>query len=94
MMKPLKAAALIVGSLVMAGAATPAVALEAPKVQAADLSEEVNKVTKHVDQWSAGHQPEALDTEIKEILPGTAKESKKAFDRESTRLAPGLQTQG
>ena len=38
MMKRLKAAALVVGSLVMAGAATPAFALEVPKVQATDLA--------------------------------------------------------
>lgn len=93
-MKRLKAAALVVGSLVMTGAATPAVALEVSKVQAADLAQEADKVTKHVDQRSAGHQPEALDTEIKEFLPGTAKETKKAVDRESARLAPGLQAQG
>lgn len=94
MMKRLKAAALVVGSLVMAGAATPAFALEVPKVQATDLAEEANKVAKHVDPRSTGPQPEELGTEVQEFLPGTAKETKKAFDRESARLARGLRAQG
>lgn len=93
-MKRLKAAALVVGSLVMAGAATPAFALEVPKVQAADLAEEANKVAKHVDPRSTAPQSEELDTEVQEFLPGTAQETKKAFDRESARLARGLQAQG
>ncbi|MFI7013409.1 hypothetical protein [Streptomyces sp. NPDC050164] len=92
-MKSLKAAALVVGSLVVAGAAAPAVALDAPKVKAAGLTGEVTKVTEHVDQRLAGHQMEVLDTENKGFLPSTVKEAKNALEQESARLAPGLHAQ-
>ncbi|MFF8397272.1 hypothetical protein [Streptomyces sp. NPDC016172] len=93
MMKPLQAAVLVVGSLVMAGAAAPAVALDAPKVQAADLTEEVNKAAQPAGQRLAAYQPEALDTENKGSLPSALKAKKGALDRESARLVPGLQAQ-
>jgi hypothetical protein len=93
-MKSLKAAALVVGSLVVAGTAAPAVALDAPKVKAAGLTGEVTKVTEHVDQRLADYQLEALDTENKGFLPSTLKEAKDTLDQESARLAPGLHAQG
>lgn len=92
-MKSLKAAALVVGSLVMACAAAPAVALDAPKAETAD-PEEANKVRKHVDQRLADYQPEALDTANRSFRPSSLKQTKNALDRESARLAPGPQAQG
>jgi hypothetical protein len=94
MMKSLKAAALVVGSLVVAGAAAPAVALDGPKVKEAGLTGDVTEVRKHVDQWLAEYRPEVLDTENKDFLPGTLKGTRSALDHESARLAPGLQAQG
>ncbi|MDK1347746.1 hypothetical protein QNO09_31580 [Streptomyces sp. 378] len=92
-MKPLKAAALVVGSLVMAGAAAPAVALDAPKVQTADHPEEVTKAVQQAGQRLATYRPEALDTENGESLPSAVKAKKRPLDRGSARLVPGPQAQ-
>ncbi|WDV51817.1 hypothetical protein PV963_16260 [Streptomyces coeruleorubidus] len=93
MMKSLKAAALVVGSLFIAGAAAPAGALDAPKAETADLTEEANKVRKHVEKRLADYRPEALDTANKSFRPSALKQTKNALDRESARLAPGLPAQ-
>lgn len=51
-MKSLRAVALVVGSLGVAGTAAPADALEAPKAGGAVLTGDVTAVSKHPGPWA------------------------------------------
>ncbi|MBB4715118.1 hypothetical protein ACFZDB_26190 [Streptomyces luteogriseus] len=76
-MKSLKAAAVVAGSLVVAGAAAPAHAAYDPAdVTPTSLNGAVNALTREpIDPMPLKHQSNALDTENKDSMLSTVKQA-------------------
>lgn len=73
-MKSLKAAAVVAGSVVMAGAATPAFAFDPSEAAPMSLNGAWNKLMKDpIDISPLKHQSNLLDTENKDSLLGNVK---------------------
>ncbi|MCX4700635.1 hypothetical protein OG252_32165 [Streptomyces sp. NBC_01352] len=76
-MKSLKAAAVVAGSLVLAGAAAPAFAHDAADLTPTSLNGAVNTLTKGdlqpADAMPLQHQSDALDTENKDSVLNSVK---------------------
>ncbi|MGW3649077.1 hypothetical protein [Streptomyces sp. NPDC000878] len=96
-MKSLKAAAVVAGSLVIAGAAAPAFAYDTADLTPTSLNGAVNTLTKgpiDVDQVQPlQHQSNALDTENKESVLSTVKGATTALNSNGGLLG-GLPLQG
>ncbi|UIX35616.1 hypothetical protein [Streptomyces sp. GQFP] len=96
-MKSLKAAAVVAGSLVIAGAAAPAFAYDTADLTPTSLNGAVNTLTKgplDVDQLQPlQHQSNALDTENKESVLSTVKGATTALNSNGGLLG-GLPLQG
>ncbi|WP_405644405.1 hypothetical protein [Streptomyces sp. NBC_00019] len=80
-MKSLKAAAVVVGSLIVAGAATPAFALDGPDVGASAVTGTVGKLANRVDDRVEKHQPELLNTKSNGVVSRTAKGANSTLDQ-------------
>ncbi|MFJ3336817.1 hypothetical protein [Streptomyces sp. NPDC086766] len=92
-MKSLKAAAVIAGSLVVAGAAAPAFAQGSADLTPTSLSGGVNTLTKGpIDVMPLKHQSDALDTENKGSVLSTVKGTTTDLNRQS--LLGGLPLKG
>ncbi|MET7732388.1 hypothetical protein ABZ379_14340 [Streptomyces canus] len=75
-MKSLKAAAVVAGSLVLAGAAAPAFAQDTADLTPTSLNGAVNSLTKGpLDVRPLQHQSDALNTENKKSVLHTAKKA-------------------
>ncbi|MFF1718789.1 hypothetical protein [Streptomyces sviceus] len=73
-MKSLKAAAVVAGSLVLAGAAAPAFAYNSADLTPTSLNGAVNALTRGpIDVMPLQHQSDALDTENKDSVLNTVK---------------------
>lgn len=73
-MKSLKAAAVVAGSLVLAGAAAPAFAYNSADLTPTSLNGAVNALTRGpIDVMPLQHQSDALDTENKGSVLNTVK---------------------
>ncbi|POX48010.1 hypothetical protein C3489_28335 [Streptomyces sp. Ru71] len=73
-MKSLKAAAVVAGSMVLAGAAAPAFAYNTADLTPTSLNGAVNSLTKGpIDVMPLKHQSDALDTENKDSALSTVK---------------------
>lgn len=73
-MKSLKAAAVVAGSMVLAGAAAPAFAYNTSDLTPTSLNGAVNSLTKGpIDVMPLKHQSDALDTENKDSALNTVK---------------------
>ncbi|MEU1477042.1 hypothetical protein ACFYZ8_01770 [Streptomyces sp. NPDC001668] len=73
-MKSLKAAAVVAGSLVLAGAAAPAFAYNSADLTPTSLNGAVNALTRGpIDVMPLQHQSDALDTENKDSVLSTVK---------------------
>ncbi|MDH6518963.1 hypothetical protein M2164_005445 [Streptomyces sp. SAI-208] len=73
-MKSLKAAAVVAGSLVLAGAAAPAFAYNSADLTPTSLNGAVNALTRGpIDVMPLQHQSDALDTENKGSMLNTVK---------------------
>ncbi|MFI0511826.1 hypothetical protein ACH3Y9_25055 [Streptomyces sp. WSLK1-5] len=73
-MKSLKAAAVVAGSLVLAGAAAPAFAYNSADLTPTSLNGAVNALTRGpIDVMPLQHQSDALDTENKGSALNTVK---------------------
>jgi hypothetical protein len=71
-MKSLKAAAVVAGSLVLAGAAAPAFAYNNADLTPTSLNGAVNALTRGpIDVMPLQHQSDALDTENKDSVLNT-----------------------
>ncbi|MGW1718700.1 MULTISPECIES: hypothetical protein [Streptomyces] len=96
-MKSLKAAAVVAGSLVIAGAAAPAFAYDTADLTPTSLNGAVNTLTKgplDVDQLQPlQHQSNALDTENKDSVLSTVKGATTALNSNGGLLG-GLPLQG
>ncbi|MFF3376883.1 hypothetical protein ACFYXF_28525 [Streptomyces sp. NPDC002680] len=96
-MKSLKAAAVVAGSLVIAGAAAPAFAYDTADLTPTSLNGAVNTLTKgpiDVDQVQPlQHQSNALDTENKDSVLSTVKGATTALNSNGGLLG-GLPLQG
>ncbi|MFF8943044.1 hypothetical protein ACF1A5_12390 [Streptomyces sp. NPDC014864] len=92
-MKSLKAAAVIAGSLVVAGAAAPAFAQGSADLAPTSLKDGVNTLTKGpIDVMPLKHQSDALDTENKGSVLNTVKGTTTDLNRNS--LLGGLPLKG
>jgi hypothetical protein len=75
-MKSLKAAAVVAGSLVVAGGAAPAFAYDPADVTPTSLNGAVNALTREpIDPMPLKHQSNALDTENKDSVLSTVKQA-------------------
>ncbi|NEC85569.1 hypothetical protein [Streptomyces sp. SID12501] len=96
-MKSLKAAAVVAGSLVIAGAAAPAFAYDTADLTPTSLNGAVNTLTKgplDLDQVQPlQHQSNALDTENKDSALSTVKGATTALNSTGGLLG-GLPLQG
>jgi hypothetical protein len=96
-MKSLKAAAVVAGSLVIAGAAAPAFAYDAADLTPTSLNGAVDTLAKgplDVDQLQPlQHQSNALDTENKDSVLNTVKGATTALNSNGGLLG-GLPLQG
>lgn len=96
-MKSLKAAAVVAGSLVIAGAAAPAFAYDTADLTPTSLNGAVNTLTKgpiEVQQLQPlQHQSKALDTENKDSMLSTVKGATTALNSKGGLLG-GLPLQG
>ncbi|KOV69060.1 hypothetical protein ADL01_22480 [Streptomyces sp. NRRL WC-3618] len=96
-MKSLKAAAVVAGSLVLAGAAAPAFAQDTADLTPTSLNGAVNTLTKgpiDVEQLQPlQHQSNALDTENKGSVLSTVKGATTALNSNGGLLG-GLPLQG
>ncbi|MFE3030344.1 hypothetical protein ACFXKY_01690 [Streptomyces canus] len=73
-MKSLKAAAVVAGSLVLAGAAAPAFAYNSADLTPTSLNGAVNALTRGpIDVMPLQHQSDALNTENKDSVLNTVK---------------------
>ncbi|MGW0417334.1 hypothetical protein [Streptomyces sp. NPDC003015] len=73
-MKSLKAAAVVAGSLVLAGAAAPAFAYNNADLTPTSLNGAVNALTRGpIDVMPLQHQSDALDTENKDSVLNSVK---------------------
>ncbi|MEU2926080.1 hypothetical protein ABZ636_13695 [Streptomyces sp. NPDC007251] len=89
-MKSLKAAAVVAGSVALAGVAAPAFAYNAADVTPTSLNGAVNQLTKGpltLDQaMPLQHQSDALDTENKDSLLHTVKGAAGALNQHNPLL--------
>lgn len=89
-MKSLKAAAVVAGSVALAGAAAPAFAYNASDVTPTSLTGAVNQITKAPitlnDAMPLQHQSDALDTENKQSLLHTVKGAAGALNQHNPML--------
>ncbi|OIJ69483.1 hypothetical protein [Streptomyces mangrovisoli] len=86
-MKSLKAAAVVAGSLVIAGAAAPAFAYNTADLTPTSLNGAVNSLTKGpVDVMPLQHQSDALDTENKDSVLNTVKGATGALNQHNPLL--------
>ncbi|MFE3638445.1 hypothetical protein [Streptomyces cellostaticus] len=96
-MKPLKAAAVVAGSLVLAGAAAPAFAQNAADLRPAGLNGAVDALGRHPltvrDVMPLKHQSDALSTENKDSVLHTVKETTTAVNQRNPLLG-GVPLQG
>ncbi|MEV6618353.1 hypothetical protein AB0N31_31720 [Streptomyces sp. NPDC051051] len=93
-MKSLKAAAVVAGSLVIAGAAAPAFANDTADLTPTSLNGAVNTLTKGpVDVMPLKHQSNALDTENENSPLGTVKDATTALNAPGSLLG-GLPLRG
>ncbi|GAA0342596.1 hypothetical protein ACKI1I_39200 [Streptomyces turgidiscabies] len=96
-MKSLKAAAVVAGSMVIAGVAAPAFAYETADLTPTSLNGAVNTLTKgplDVDQLQpVQHQSNALDTENKDSVLSSVKGATTALNSNGGLLG-GLPLQG
>ncbi|WP_055524679.1 hypothetical protein [Streptomyces graminilatus] len=99
-MKSLKAAAVVAGSLVIAGAAAPAFAYDAANLTPSSLNGAVNTLAQatrgplDVEQLAPiQHQSNALDTENKDSALSTVKDATAALNSTGGLLG-GLPLQG
>lgn len=92
-MKPLKTAAVLVGSVVFAGTAAPAFAQSAADVTPTSLNGAVNRLTQGpLDVMPLHHQSGALDTENRGSVLHAVKGVTGALNQH-TRLLGGLPLQ-
>ncbi|MBV2357478.1 hypothetical protein KUM39_24450 [Streptomyces sp. J2-1] len=95
-MKSLKAAAVMVGSVALAGAAAPAFAQNAAELTPTSLNGAVNTLTSHPltleDAMPLRHQSDALDTENKDSVLSTVKGTTTALNQHN-QLLGGLPLQ-
>jgi hypothetical protein len=95
-MKSLKAAAVVAGSMAIAGAAAPAHAHSAPDLTPPGLTGPMNTITKSsVDVVPMRQQSNSLDTENKDSVLHTVKGTTKTLNSNGgpTRLLGGLPLQ-
>ncbi|MBC2863685.1 hypothetical protein [Streptomyces mexicanus] len=93
-MNSLKAAAVLAGSLVAAGAAAPAFAYDAADVTPTSLNGAVNSLTKGpIDVMPVRHQTDALDTEKKGSLLNRVNSTTKSLNKGAAPLLGGLPLQ-
>ncbi|MFF9405720.1 hypothetical protein ACF1B0_09290 [Streptomyces anandii] len=86
-MKSLKAAAVLAGSLALAGAAAPAFAQNASDVTPTSLNGAVNTLTKGpLDVMPLQHQSHALDSEKKGTVLNTVKGATKTLNSSKSLL--------
>ncbi|MGW1809070.1 hypothetical protein [Streptomyces sp. NPDC002078] len=89
-MKSLKAAAVVAGSVALAGVAAPAFAYHAADVTPTSLNGAVNQLTKGPltlhDVMPLRHQSDALDTENKGSLLNTVKGATGALNQHNPLL--------
>ncbi|MEX1659141.1 hypothetical protein ABZ960_39295 [Streptomyces pseudovenezuelae] len=82
-MKSLKAAAVVAGSLVLAGAAAPAFAYNSADLTPTSLNGAVNALTRGpIDVMPLQHQWDALDTENKDSVLNTVKGATRDLNRD------------
>ncbi|MBN0046393.1 hypothetical protein JS756_20255 [Streptomyces actuosus] len=93
-MKSLKAAAVVAGSVALAGAAAPAFAYDTADLTPTSLNGAVNSLTKGpIDVRPLQHQSDALDTENKDSVLNTVKGATGALNQHQ-QLLGGLPLQG
>ncbi|MEU3830882.1 hypothetical protein AB0F36_37190 [Streptomyces sp. NPDC029080] len=89
-MKSLKAAAVVAGSVALAGVTAPAFAYNASDVTPTSLNGAVNQLTKDPlsldDAMPLQHQSDALDTENKDSLLSTVKGATTALNQHNPLL--------
>ncbi|MEU9476661.1 hypothetical protein [Streptomyces sp. NPDC048191] len=89
-MKSLKAAAVVAGSVALAGVAAPAFAYSAADVTPTSLNGAVNRLTKGPvtldDAMPLNHQSNALDTENKHSVLNTVKRASGALNQHNPLL--------
>ncbi|MFD0315092.1 hypothetical protein [Streptomyces flavalbus] len=86
-MKSLKAAAVVAGSLVAAGAAAPAFAYDTADITPTSLNGAVNALTKGpIDPMPLKQQSNALDTENKDSVLSTVKGATRALNSKNGLL--------
>ena len=89
-MKSLKAAAVVAGSLALAGAAAPAFAYNTADITPTSLNGAVNTLTsgrmQPADVMPLQHQSDALDTENKDSLLSTVKGATGALNKKGGLL--------
>ncbi|GGW36924.1 hypothetical protein GCM10010503_11060 [Streptomyces lucensis JCM 4490] len=95
-MKSLKAAAVVAGSVALAGVAAPAFAQSAPGLPPTSLNGAVGTIAEHPptvkDLMPVQHQSDALDTENKDSVLHTAKGATESLNQ--PRLLGGLPMHG
>lgn len=91
-MKSLKAAAVVAGSVALAGVAAPAFAYDAQHLPPMSLNGGLAQITEHpptvTDLLPVRHQSDALDTENKDSLLSGVKNATKTLN--SKKLLGGL----
>ncbi|MGX1270055.1 hypothetical protein [Streptomyces phaeoluteigriseus] len=86
-MKSLKAAAVVAGSMVIAGAAAPAFAYDTADLTPTSLNGAFNTLTKGpIDVMPLRHQSDALDTENKNSPLSTVKDTTTALNAPNSLL--------
>ncbi|GAB7108497.1 hypothetical protein [Streptomyces phaeofaciens] len=97
-MKSLKAAAVVAGSVVLAGAAAPAFAYDAADMTPTSLNGAVDTLAKGqiepADVMPLQHQSNALDTENKGSVLHSVDGAAKALNANAPQLLGGLPLQG
>lgn len=97
-MKSLKAAAVVVGSLALAGASAPAFAADATHTTPTGLNGALETVTsqKTLDVSPFSHRSDSLDTENKDSVLSSVKSASAALNAQGgpTRLLGGLPLRG
>ena len=97
-MKPLKAAAVVAGSLVVTGVTAPAFADDASGLTPTSLNAAVQTLAtqKSIDIRPLAHQSDTLDTENKDSLLSTLKGTTAVLNQHGTpaRLLGGLPLRG
>jgi hypothetical protein len=93
-MKPLKAAAVVAGTIALVGAAAPAFAYDTPDGAPTSLNGAVNSLTKGPIQVTPlQHQSDALDTENKNSVLSHVKDVTTALNQNENLLG-GLPLRG